>query len=148
MTDGRIAVEQAVAGLVALIRSAPDQVVVNIAHGDSYAGGDNDTKSVGALRDVIDDLDRRLERQPNNHWNPREPIELVSYGVDGQGLFETVVANALLMISDLELGDYDYMSYRWQQTPGQTFFEGLPERFRTPLPAGSDILRARWAAYD
>jgi len=146
--DEKARIAEAVAALVRLIREAPDEVIQRVAYGDSYEYEEGHRKSLKALREVIDDLDCRLERQPKNHWHPREPIELVSYGVDGQGLFETVGANALLMISDLEKGDFDYMDYRWHETPGQAFFEGLPERFRAPLMAGFDILTARWAAYD
>ena len=146
--DENARIAEAVAGLVRVIRAAPDEVVRSVAYGDSYEYEEGHRKSLKALREVVDDLDCRLERQPNNHWHPREPIELVSYGVDGNGLFETVVANALLMISDLEGGEFGYMDYRWHHTPGRAYFEDLPERFRPPLMAGFDILTARWAAYD
>jgi len=54
------------------------------------------------------------------------------------------IANALLMISDLEGGGYGYMDHRWNQSPGRPFFESLPDRFRHPLMAGFGLLRERW----
>ena len=138
----------AVAGLVRMIREAPEEVLVSIAHFDSQALEGDDQKSEQALREVVEELDCRLDRQPDNHWNPREPIELAAYGVDGQSQSVTAIANALLMISDLEVGDFDYMSYRWNQTPGAAYYQNLPERFRAPLLAGFEVLKARWAEYD
>jgi hypothetical protein len=140
-------VAEAVAGLVRMIREAPDEVLLSLAHFDSQAMPEDHIKSERALREVIDHLDCRLDRQPDNHWNPREPVELAAYGVDGQSQSLTAVANALLMISDLEVDAYDYMDYRWNNSPGQAYFEDLPERFRVPLMAGFDILKERWAKH-
>lgn len=137
---------EVVAALVALVRAAPEQVIVNIAQGDSYADPADNAKHLTALKAVIDVHDCRLDRQANNHWYPREPLELVSYGADGQGLAETCVANALLMIADLSSGTQDYMDYRWHHTPGRAWFEALPERFRTPLLEGMKLLLAEWDA--
>lgn len=137
-------IAKAVEGLVALIKSAPEAVVRAIAFGDSYAYEHESEKSLVKLREVIDDLDCRLEKQPDNSWHPREPIELVSYGVDGQSDHDTAVANALLMISDLETNDYGYMDFRWTDSPGQAWFEGLPSTLGAPLLAGMAVLRDRW----
>lgn len=143
--DERARVADAVAGLVRLIRQAPEEVLVSIAHFDSQALLDDHLRSERAIREVVEELDCRLDRQPDNHWNPREPIELAAYGVDGQGESVTAVANAFLMISDLEVDAFDYMEYRWNRAPGAAFFEDLPDHFREPLMAGFEVLKARWA---
>ena len=147
-SDDQARTAEVVAGLVRLIREAPDEVIQSVAYGDSYEDEDGCRKSLIALRQVLDELECRLDRQPDNFWHPREPVELVSYGADGQGGHDTAVANALLMISDLETGEQDYMSFRWQQSPGAAFFEALPPRLGAPLLAGFEILRARWELED
>lgn len=151
MTDATSETERvtrAMNELAQLIRAAPSEVITTIACGDSYESEEGCRKSLAALREVIAELECRLERQPGNHWHPREPIELTSCGVDGQGVEATAIATALLMISDLEADQYGYMDYRWNFTPGRAFFESLPERFRSPLMAGFDIMRDRWSEDD
>lgn len=141
--DEAEAVARAVAGLVALIRAAPKSKIDAIAQGDSYASPADDAKHLAALREVVQQLDCRLDRQPDNSWWPREPVELVSYGVDGCDDEVVAVANALLMISDLETDKFGYMDYRWTNSPGEAFFRSLPERLGAPLLAGFRVLHDR-----
>lgn len=144
MTDqgaDRVAtVETAVAGLVALIREAPKSKIQAIASADRHAYRDDKEKHLSALREVIEKFDCRLDRQSDNSWFPREPLELVSFGVDGWDVEVVAVANALLMISDLEGNKDDYMSFRWEKSPGEAFFRALPERLGAPLLTGFQLL--------
>lgn len=139
---------EAVNALVRLIRDAPPDVIAAVANGDSHSGEADNGKHLAALREVIAEQHCRLDRQADNHWFPREPVELVSYAADGQGIAESCVANALLMIADLEGGHMDYMDFRWHHSPGRAWFEALPEHYRTPLLDGFAVLFARWDAED
>lgn len=141
--DRAAAVESAVAGLVALIRAAPKSKIDAIASADRHAYRDDKEKHLSALREVIEKHHCRLERQSDNSWFPREPLELVSFGVDGWDIEVVAVANALLMISDLEADKFDYMSFRWEKSPGEAFFRALPERLGAPLLTGYQLLHKR-----
>ena len=137
-------VSKVIKQLIALVRKAPSGTLENIARGDSQGLPGDEKKHLPALQEVIDQFECHLERQRDNHWYPREVIELVSYGSGSEGLWAICVSNALLMISDLESDKFDYMSFRWERSPGKPFFENLPEPFKGPIMAGFDLLLARW----
>lgn len=136
--------KRAVDALVKLVRGVGDAVLEEIAYGDSQAQAGHPEKHLAALREVVDDYDCRLNRRPNSSWFPSEPVELVSYGVNGDSLPAICACNALLMISDLEGGDFGYMDYRWTEKPGEDWFKGLPELYRGPLLDGMDVILEDW----
>ncbi len=112
-----------------------------IANSEPYAVPGDADRHLRALDEVVTRFDGNLNRQPDNTWFPREPVELVSFGSGGRDPGVIAVANALLMIADLDRGRADYMFLRWHRHPGAAFFNALPPDLREPLLAGLAILR-------
>ncbi len=140
---------QVISALAAVIRAAPRAVFETIAQGDSHAVPGDAERHLRALDEVVTRFDCNLNTQPDNHWFPREPVELVSWGADGHDPRTIAVANALLMIADLDGGGVDYMFHRWDGRPGAAFFTALPADLRDPLLTGFDLLRRHplWAEF-
>lgn len=133
--------QQVIDDLLALVRKfAAETLLEEIANGDSQAMPSDTPKHLAALHELRDRYDWRLNKQPNNHWHPREPIELISYDVDGRSRSAQTFCNALLMISDLEGGQMGYTDFRWSDAPGEDWFLALPEPIGPTLLAGFEVL--------
>jgi len=129
--------------LVSIVReTATPQVLDEIASGDSQGVAGDDKKHRTALRDLFELYDCRLTRQPNNHWYPSEPIELIAFAVDQHSKTAQLVCNALLMIAELDNCDVDQMNHRWFGSPGEDWYRALAPLFRDPLLAGFEILHS------
>lgn len=143
MTDTSTARQKAIDDLLVLIRKfAGPLLLQEIAEGDSQAMRGDDEKHMAALQELRDTYDWRLFRQPNNSRYPCEPIELIAYGVDHHSQAAQVLCNALLMVSELDGTEQDYMHYRWFETPGEAWFRNLNDPWHDALMAGFAVLHA------
>ncbi|MEL7256817.1 MAG: hypothetical protein AAFN80_03105 [Pseudomonadota bacterium] len=157
MTDPDKRHEQVIDDLLALIREhATEPLLEEIADGDSYAMPEDRVKHLAALHELRDHYDWRLRKQPDNSWYPCEPIELIAYAVDGRSRLAEMFCNALLVVSELDGTEQDYMNYRWFQSPGEAWFRGLDDPWRSALLAGfalrhaegNELERAFWQGPD
>ncbi|MEM7521421.1 MAG: hypothetical protein AAF307_10325 [Pseudomonadota bacterium] len=154
MTDVSSERQKVIEDLLVLLRKfAGPNLLREIAEGDSQAMRGDEKKHMTALEELRDTYDWRLFRQPKNHWYPCEPIELIAYAVDHHSQPAQVFCNALLVVSELDGTEQDYMHYRWFETPGEQWFRNLNDPWRTPLIAAfafhhansSDLEREFWA---
>ncbi|MEL7131554.1 MAG: hypothetical protein AAGK77_03980 [Pseudomonadota bacterium] len=128
--------------LVLIRKHATEALLDEVSYGDSYASEADVLKHRAALNTLRDQYEWRLVRQPGNTWYPSEPIELIAYAVDGGSTVAEMFCNALLLIAELEGSEYDYMGYRWFQTPGEAWFRALEDPWRTALLNGFAVLHA------
>ncbi|MEL6452671.1 MAG: hypothetical protein AAFQ19_15560 [Pseudomonadota bacterium] len=143
MTDQTAQRQQVIDDLLVLIRaSAADNLLVEIATGDSQALPGDDKTHLAALHALRDSYDWRLFRQPDNSWYPCEPIELITYAVDSHSRAAQVFCNALLALSELDGTEQDYMAYRWFHTPGEAWFRALPAPWGPALLAAYAVHHA------
>ena len=143
MTDMDARREQVINDLLTLVRQHSTEFLLEeIADGDSYAMPEDQAKHLSALHDLRDHYDWRLRNQPDNSWYPCEPIELISYAVDGRSKLAEMFCNALLVVSELDGTEQDYMNYRWFQSPGEAWFRDLDEPWRSALLAGFALRHA------
>ncbi len=143
MTDLDARREQVINDLLALIRKYSGELLLKeIADGDSQAMPKDGVKHLAALHDLRDSYDWRLQKQPDNSWYPCEPIELIAYAVDDHSQHAQIFCNALLVVSELDGTEQDYMNYRWFQSPGEAWFRGLEEPWRSALLAGFTLRHA------
>ena len=157
VTDLSASRQRAADTLRTLIRKfATETLLEEIADGDSQAMPDDVPKHLAALHDLRDTYDWSLARQPNNHWHPSEPIELISYAVDDHSYNAQVFCNPLLLLAQLEGSDQADMHYRWFKSPGETWFRALMPPWHDAMLAGfsalhvetSELERGFWATPD
>lgn len=149
MTDTQPTRTEVIETLVAIVReTATPQVLDEIASGDSQGAAGDDKKHRAALADLFENYDCRLTRQPNNHWYPSEPIELIAFAVDHHSKTAQLVCNALLMIAELDDSGVDQMNHRWFGRPGEAWYRALAPLFRDPLLAGFEILHSEMSAFE
>ncbi len=128
--------ERVVEDLLVLIRKfATESLLEEIAYGDSQALHEDPPKHLAALHELRDRYDWRLHKQPNNSWHPCEPIELIAYAVDHHSKHAQVFCNALLVVSELDGTEQDYMNYRWFEAPGEAWFRSIDEPWGPALLA-------------
>ncbi len=144
MTETSAQRQQVVDDLLVLIRKfAGPLLLQEIAEGDSQAAAGDDKKHMAALEELRDTYDWRLFRQPNNGWFPCEPIDLIAYAVDHHSQPAQVFCNSLLMVSELDGTEQDYMHFRWFEAPGEAWFRNLNEPWRAALLVGFAYLHAQ-----
>lgn len=141
--------ERAKAVLVALVdKFAGPNLLAEIADGDSQALPNDGPKHLAALHDLRDNYGWSLHRQPNNHWYPSEPVELISYAADHHSQSSQVFCNALLMIADLDGAGCDVMHFRWFHHPGEAWFRRLNDPWGSALLAGFAVLHRAADPYE
>lgn len=143
MTDLTQQRQQVIDTLLTLIRKFTTEALLEeIAGGDSQAMPEDSIKHLNALHDLRDRYDWRLYKQPDNSWYPCEPIELIAYAVGHHSKPAQVFCNALLVISELDGTEQDYMNYRWFEAPGEAWFRSLQEPWCSALLAGFTLHHA------
>ncbi|MCK0168808.1 hypothetical protein MWU52_14710 [Jannaschia sp. S6380] len=137
--DWTVRRDRAVESLRHAVRTAPIELRDAIADYDGQALPGDTPKHREALERLIEEHDCVLGRMPGNQWYPSEPIELASFGVDGQGATLTAFACCFLLIDDLVCSRMDYMDFRLSNSPGRAFFDTPPDSFRIPLLDGIGV---------
>ena len=129
--------------LLGLVRQlATDSLLEEIAAGDSQAMAGDRSKHLAALLDLRDIYGWSLKSQPENHWYPSEPIELISFAGDGHSMRAQVFCNALLLVAQLDGCDLADMHFRWFEKPGEGWYRGLPNQWSQILQSGFAILHS------